>query len=266
MKKQDYREKLFDLLRSDLSPDAKEEITKDLESSGINRQEIDALLSVDNLMEKIPVPEPSGKMDKRFYALVEEEKRKALLGEPEPELKKPVLNSAVISGLRIAAGISLFLLGWFASGWFGMLPEGNKKLVNLSVEVKQLKETLVLTMMQQSSPVERIKAVNMISEYDLADNQIIESLGDVLDHDSNDNVRLLALDALSRYASKDEVRDRLISSISKQTSPMVQIRFAEIMLALKEKRAVPEFQKVLQSANLNYSVRGKMNEAVVVLL
>jgi hypothetical protein len=38
------------------------------------------------------------------------------------------------------------------------------------------------------------------------------------------------------------------------------------MLALNEKRAVPEFQKVLKNANLNYSVRGKINEAVVVLL
>jgi hypothetical protein len=38
------------------------------------------------------------------------------------------------------------------------------------------------------------------------------------------------------------------------------------MLALNEKRAVPEFQKVLQNAGLNYSVRDKLNEAVVILL
>ncbi len=121
-------------------------------------------------------------------------------------------------------------------------------------------------MMQQSSPVERIKAVNMVGDFDKADNQIIESLIGVLNNDSNSNVRLLALDALIRYSSVPEVREGLIASIGNQTSPLVQLRLAEIMLALNEKRAVPEFQKVLQNASLNYSVRDKLNEAVVVLL
>jgi hypothetical protein len=266
MKKQDYREKLIDLLHDDLSQEAKNEIIGDLEKSGMSRQEIEAILSVDRLAENIPVPEPSERMDKRFYAMVEDEQRKALPGEPEARPKKRILNSLFISVGGIAGGISLFLLGWFASGWFGIHSGSNNQLANLTGEVKQLKETLVLAMMQQSSPVERIKAVNMVSEFDKADTQIIESLIDILNHDGNDNVRLLALDALTRYASIPEVRDGLIASIGKQTAPMVQLRFAEIMLALNEKRAVPEFQKVLQNANLNYSVRGKMNEAVVVLL
>lgn len=266
MKKQDYREKLFDLLHDDLTQEAKNKIIEDIEKSGVSRQEIEAMLSVNRLAENIPVSEPSERMDKRFYAMVEEEQRKALPGEPEARQQKRVSTSLVISGLGIAAGISLFLLGWFASGWFGTHTGDNNQLASLTGEVKQLKETLVLAMMQQSSSIERIKAVNMISGFDTADKQIIESLIDILNRDSNDNVRLLALDALIRYSSMPEVRDKLIASIGKQTSPMVQLRFTEIMLALREKRAVPEFEKVLQNVNLNYSVRGKMHEAVNVLL
>jgi hypothetical protein len=213
------------------------------------------------------LPEPSERMDKRFYTMLEEEQRKALIGEPEVKPVKPFFVSLLAPGLRIAAGIALFLLGWFAAGWSGsVFPAGNKQIANLTGEVKQLKETLVLSMMQQSSPVERIKAVNMVSDFDKADNQIIESLIGALNNDSNDNVRLLALDALIRYSNIPDVREGLIASIGNQTSPLVQLRLAEVMLALNEKRAVPEFKKVLQNANLNYSVRGKMNEAVVVLL
>jgi hypothetical protein len=266
MKKQDYLEKLFDLLHTDLSQEAKNEIIKDLEGSGMNMKEIEAILSVDQLVEKIHVPEPSERMDKRFYAMVEDEQRKALLGEPDARPQKKAFSQLVYTGLSIAAGISLFLLGWFASGWFGTHTGSNSQLASLTGEVKQLKETLVLAMMQQSSSVERIKAVNMVSEFDTADKQIIESLIEILNHDSNDNVRLLALDALIRYSSMPEVRDKLISSIGRQTSPMVQLRFTEIMMALNEKRAVPEFEKVLQNVNLNYNVRGKMHEAVDVLL
>jgi hypothetical protein len=38
------------------------------------------------------------------------------------------------------------------------------------------------------------------------------------------------------------------------------------MIALDEKRAAPEFQKILTNAGLNYVVRNKINEAVTVLL
>jgi hypothetical protein len=266
MKRQDHREKLSDLLHGKLAPEEEEEIISALEKSGISRQEIEDLRSVNRLIEETRSPEPTDRMDKRFYAMLEEEKKRALLGEPEIRTKKLSLGSLLTPGLRIAAGIALFLLGWFTSGWFGSSPSNEKQITNLAGEVKNLKETLVLTMMQQSSTVERIKAVNMISEFDEADKRIIESLIGVLNHDSNDNVRLLALEALVRYSSVPEVREGLVESISNQTSPLIQLRLAEIMLNLNEKRAAPEFQKVLQNASLNYSVRGKMNEALVVLL
>lgn len=267
MKRQDLEEKLLDLLHGNLSLEEEEEVIAGLEKSGITREEIESMRSVNKIIDNTPLPEPSERMDKRFYILLEEEQKKALLGEPEAKTKRSFLASSITPGLRVAAGIALFLLGWFAAGWSGSVtPAGNKQMANLAGEVRELKETLVLTMMQQSSPVERIKAVNMISDFDKADNQIIKSLIGVLNNDSNSNVRLLALDALIRYSSVPEVREGLIASIGNQTSPLVQLRLAEIMLALNEKRAVPEFQKVLQNASLNYSVRDKLNETVVVLL
>ena len=266
MKRQDLKEKLLDLLNGKLSPKEEEEVISGLEKSGISREEVESMRTVNHLIESTPSPEPSDKMDKRFYNMLEDEQKKSLPGEPEVKLKRPIFVSVVTPGLKIAAGIALFLLGWFTAGWTGSSPAGKKQMENLSIEVKQLKATLILTMMQQNSTVERIKAVNMVSEFEKADNQIIESLIEVLNHDSNDNVRLLALDALIRFSSIPEVREALIASIGNQTSPLVLLRLAEIMLALNETRAVPELQKVLQNAHLNYSVRGKMNKVVEVLL
>jgi hypothetical protein len=266
MKRQELTEKLFDLVHNNLSKEEQEEVFSGLEKSGMSREEIESIRSVNRLIEGAPAPEPSERMDKRFYAMLEEEKRKAMPGEPEIKRHTPSFYSFIGPGLKIAAGITLFLLGWFTSGWFGSTPAGDSQLANLSAEVKGLKETLVMTMMQQSSPVDRIKAVNMVTEFEEVDNQVIESLIKILNNDSNDNVRLVALDALIRYSSVPEVREGLIASIGSQTSPLIQLRLAEIMLALNEKRAVPEFQKILRDASLNYSVRGKINEAVVVLL
>jgi len=266
MKRKDHREKLIDLLHGNLSPEEEKEIIAGLERSGMSRQEIEDLRSVSRLIDETPSPGPSERMDKRFDTMLEEEKKNSLLGEPEIKTKKLSFVSLLTPGMRIAAGIALFLLGWFTSGWFGSSTPRDRQIADLSGEIKQLKETLVLTMMQQSSTVERIKAVNMVSEFETADSLIIERLIGVLNHDSNDNVRLLALEALVRYSSVPVVRDGLIGSIGNQTSPLVQLRLADIMLALNEKRAAPEFQKVLQDARLNYSVRGKMNETVIALL
>ena len=266
MKRKNIEEKLFDLLSGKLSGDEEDRIMKELDGSELSAGELESIRRVKQLLENESLPEPSEKMDRRFYAMLKDEKHKILLGEPELQSRKSMLSHLTGPGLKIAAGISLFLLGWFASGWFSAGSVSNNQVNSLAMEVRGLRETLVLTMMQQSSTVERIKAVNMISEFENADMQVLAGLVNLLNTDSNDNVRLLALETLARYPSVPEVREGLIASIVNQKSPLIQIRLAEIMLAMNEKRAVPEFQKVIQNAGLNYNVRGKINDAIVVLL
>jgi hypothetical protein len=267
MKKQDRDEKLFDLINGNLSPGQKEEVEAGLIESGISVEEIESLKRFYNRLDEFPVPESSEKMDKRLYALLKEEENKVLLGTPD------IKSHSFLSGIfsvpiyRVAAGIALFILGWFAANWSGNhSAAGNIQLTELSGEVKQLKETLVLSMIQQNSSVERIKAVSMVSDLEKPDEKIIGILLNVLDHDSNDNVRLIALDALTNYSYIPDVRSGLVSSLSLQTSPLIQMRLTELMIALREKDALPELKKMLENENLNYYVRGKINNAVSVIL
>ncbi|MDT8401398.1 MAG: hypothetical protein RQ743_06865 [Bacteroidales bacterium] len=130
----------------------------------------------------------------------------------------------------------------------------------------RIRRSLVITMLSQDSPSERIKAVNMVSEMNEVDSKIIESMLRTLNNDSNDNVRLVALETLTLYVDYLEVREELVRSISIQESPLIQYRLAEIMQALQEKKSVPEFQKVLNDLTLDYSVRERINETIKVLL
>jgi len=214
---------------------------------------------------KIPIPAPSEGMDDRFKQMVEEEKKKILLGESVFE-KRSWIRIVPPAFFRIAAGIALFLMGWFGASWTGVRSIDRGQLASLSDEVVKLRQTVVLAMIQQTSPVERIKAVKLMSTMEVADDKIIESLLSTLVADNNDNVRLVALDALILYTDRPEVREGMIHAISKQSSPMVQLRMAEIMVALQEKRSVPEFQKILHSVNLNYSVRNKLDETIRILI
>lgn len=214
----------------------------------------------------IRVPLPSAKMDERFRLMLEEEKKKDLIGGSISEHKRSVYSRFSNPAWRIAAGIALFLMGWFGASRFGSVTPASQQLASLNGEVTRLRETLVLAMLSQTSSVERIKAVNMMSQMDQADEKIIQSLLSTLENDENDNVRLIALDALIKYAHQPAVREGLINAISRQTSPMVQLRLAEIMVSLQEKRSVPEFEKILNNANLNYSVRNKLDETVKILI
>jgi hypothetical protein len=225
-----------------------------------------ALEELHGKIADIPVPAPSSKMDERFRMMLDEEKRKDLIVGTLAEHKRPIYNLFTHPVWKIAAGIALFLSGWFGASWLGTGSTGNDQFASLNNEVKKLRETLVLAMIGQSSPVDRIKAVNMVDQMDLADGKIIQSLLSTLENDENNNVRLIALDALNKYAHQPAVREGLINAISKQTSPMVQLRLAEIMVSLQEKRSVPEFEKILNNANLNYSVRNKLDETVKILI
>lgn len=262
MKKKDPGEKAAELFKNDLTPEEEDEIIKALGEEGVTPEEIEELRKIGSDISYTFAGDPSGRMDQVFYSMLESESAEKQQVEKgsTPALK---INRA---WMPAAAGIALFILGWFSASWFGASSYDMDQLTNLTGEVKNLKETLVLTMLNQSSASERIRAVNMIKELDEPTANLTENLFRALNTDENDNVRLLALEALLRYTGSREVRDELVASISKQTSPMIQLRMAEIMTALDEKSAVPEFRRLLDDAGLNYSVRKSIQDAVGTLL
>jgi hypothetical protein len=266
MKKKDPKEKIIDLLQGNLTPEEAREVISGLEEAGIDASELESLRRISHLIDSVNPGEPSSDMDRRFYEMLANEKNEAMAAEKGLIGKRWFQASSFNVGIRIAAGIALFLLGWFTASWSGQKFNTDREMADVSNKLTDLKQTLVLTMMQQNSSLERIKAVNMLNEFDSADERIIESLLGALNHDENDNVRLLSLEALIRYSDNPAVREGLVASIVNQSSPMIQLRLAEVMVALNERKAAHEFQKVLMNSGLNYSVRNKINEAVTVLL
>lgn len=228
-----------------------------------NNLDWESVEKVNDLLDDTPIPEPSSNMDDRFYGMLENETERQTDKQTERQTDKQILWFR--SNWRVAAGIILFVSGWLGGSLLQSGGGSKTEFAELSNEVIGLKETLVLTMMDQSSSVDRIRAVNLVSELPRVDDQIIKSLTTTLNNDPNDNVRLASLDALVEYADNPEVREELILAISKQSSPLVLLRLAEVMSALQEKRAASEFKELLNDARLNYSLRSKLNETIQIL-
>jgi len=129
-----------------------------------------------------------------------------------------------------------------------------------------LKEMVMLSLLEKESATDRLKAVSLTSEMTQASKKVTEALIQTLNEDGNINVRLAALDALRPYTHESSVRESLIRSISNQSSPMVQVALAELMVQLHEKKSVKELRKLLEEEATPKDVKERIEESIQVLI
>jgi hypothetical protein len=147
-------------------------------------------------------------------------------------------------------------------------PEGkpeSKQLEALTAQVHEMREMMMLSLLQNPAASERIKAVGYTSEIRRVNPNIAAALLATLNNDPNVNVRLTTLEALSHFARDPAVREGLIQSIVQQDSPLLQAALADVMLKLQEKRAIPSLKKLLQQKDLNEMVRTKIEQTITQL-
>ncbi len=202
---------------------------------------------------------PSDRLDTAFYKMLADQKRTSWSG-------KLVGLWDAKPFIRWAYSLMLIVIG-VISGWMIKENSSNQVEINqLSAEVQEMKEMMMLSLLEEESISDRLKAVGLSSEIPEASRKITEALLKTLNEDDNVNVRLAALEALFPYTDDTVVRLALIESISKQESPLVQMALAEMMLALQEKRSVNALKDLLENQNTPLEVKEKINETLNVLI
>jgi hypothetical protein len=166
---------------------------------------------------------------------------------------------------RVAFAMVLLVAG-FVGGYLVNLPNEKSDVVSLTREVTDLKEMVMLSLLEKESATDRLKAVSLTSEMDKASQKVTKALIQTLNQDGNVNVRLAALDALRPYAGDGLVRESLIKSIANQNSPMVQIALAQLMVDLQEKKSIKELQKLLQDEGTPGDIKQRIEESIQVLI
>jgi HEAT repeat protein len=132
----------------------------------------------------------------------------------------------------------------------------------LSEQLHEMRQMMMLSLLQNPSASQRMKAASYASESRTISPDILAALLTTLNNDPNVNVRLTTLDALTQYARNAAVREGLIQSILMQDSPLMQAALADVMLKLQEKRAIPSFKKLLQDKGLNDMVRSRIEQVI----
>src|SRR5258706_47314 len=87
------------------------------------------------------------------------------------------------------------------------------------------------------------------------DPQVLSALMHTLRYDQSVDVRLAALDALSRHAGQPQVKKTVVDALQEQQSPLVQVALIDQLVEWRDAEAAPRVEKVRQLPNLNPPVR-----------
>lgn len=217
-------------------------------------------------VDELEVPEPPAGMHRKFRAMLDEAKTARFFEAPSPS-RRPVAFPVSPFGLvpRLAAALGLLIVGWFLGYQVTPRPEQGR-VDRLAAEVREMKTSVLLAKLENPAAAERMKAVRFAEDLSGPDEAVLDALIQTMNGDPNVNVRLVAVDALTRYAGRPEVRRALILAIVRQESPLVQLALADVMLDLNEKGAVEPFRKVLADPRVDYAVRTRLENAVRQLL
>lgn len=204
----------------------------------------------------IPTQKPSPKVSANFYKMLAEEKQ--LQTKVIPISKNKSINYK--TAFQIAASFLLLFSGYFFGTY--KMQNTNKEIATLINETKQLKQNMMLAMIDNRSPSKRIKAVNFTEEIEKPDTKVLNALIDRLKFDSNINVRLAAVEALSKFTKIELVKTTLINTLTTEKNPSIQIEIIQILVKIQEKRALVPMQNLLDKPETPDFVKDQITSGI----
>lgn len=266
MKDTKYSELITSFIIGTITASQRERFNKLVEQGEIDILDVAELESLYHDLGQLPEPEPGQEMTDRFHSMLEEEKRSR--GSAALSTGRGWLQEiwTALSFWRLSYGFIVLLVGMLIGNWATPFHDYRRQMSRLSSEVSQMREVMMMSLLDNPSATERLKAVNISSDIQSADQRVTEALLKTLNNDPNVNVRLSAVDALVKHASDPRVREGLIDAIDRQESPLVQSALADAMLQLQEQRSVREFKELLEQEQLDSGLRDKLKHTIAALI
>lgn len=225
------------------------ELTTHLAGCAVCSAEFAALGSLWTNLADLPAPEPSQAMDARWESTMD-----AILAAQRPQPRRWSL-----AGLwprrpawQAAIALACLLLGVLAGvNWRG----NENEIARLREEVASTRAMVALSLLQQQSATERLRGIDYSGRLASMEPEIVAALLQAVDHDASVNVRLAAIDALSRAAGDPNVLRSLTTSLPRQDSPMVQAALVDYLADAHDRQAVDALRELDAEPMLNPAVR-----------
>ncbi|NHF58412.1 HEAT repeat domain-containing protein [Flavobacteriaceae bacterium TP-CH-4] len=263
MQQEKFETKMMEYLAGELDQEGRAEFERVLKDYPEYKDEFDSLCHAWERMDETTVPEPSERMNESFFEMLHAKTQKDK-AKPKDLWKGVRSLYYFLWRPQLAYGMLLLTIG-LGVGYFlnpGKTDDSVRTVAVSDAETVEVREQLVLTLLEQSSANKRLQGVNEVNKIQKADEKVIKALLQTLNKDANVNVRLAAIEALINYVENPMVREGLIQSIVHQESPIVQITLADLMVALQEKKSVESFKTLMRTKELDSSVKQKLENSI----
>jgi HEAT repeat protein len=136
-------------------------------------------------------------------------------------------------------------------------PGPDPQIAALRQEVRDVRQMVTLSLLQQQSASERLKGVTWTGRIDEPGGEVVTALLDVLMHDPNVNVRLASVDALRRFGQRESVRRGAVDALPHQKSPLVQIALIDFLVDIAGRESAATLRGLSQEPMLDQAVRDR---------
>jgi anti-sigma factor RsiW len=269
---------LPDYFQSALSPAQSAEVEQHCEHCASCAQDIVMWKQLAMLPEEKPSTESRQRFDAMLHAYsttsaeTAPAQSKAQHSGPMATATTPKPSWNFIEWLRspfgaVAWSAALLLIGVFVGTQVSnrTKPAQSDELASLHAEVTSMRQLVALSMLHQQSASERLQGVSWSTREDHLDPQVQIALLRTLRDDGSVDVRLAALDALSRHAGQPQVRKGVLEALQQQQSPLVQVALIDQLTEWRDPDAAQRLRVLEQTPNLNPAVKQRAEWALAKL-
>lgn len=251
---------IFAYFENELSKEEKELLEKEI----ANNPDVQKLYTsykgfyqgVDHLSWEAPSPQ----LNHKFNNWLLEEQEKQLAQQPRSRFKQDF-------NWRSAAAIALLLIGACLGVVLVKNQQQQAEIAFLAKEMQKTQQLLTLSMLDQPSASQRIKAMSKVrTQAQYVDPQIIGALVDRLHNDENINVRSTASEALSQFPASQQVIQGLIQALGQEKEPLVQISIIDALVKLNAGQAIPKLEDLLRQDTIIPVVKDQAAKGIDILI
>lgn len=257
MEKEKLESMIIDFLDGNLNDQEREWIEKEIANNPEAEKLFNQTKKVFAAIDHSVSVEPSSAFKNRF----ERELQSAIAAQKAENQVIPINRTFAY---RIAAGVFLVMASAVLFYWVNRSISQEKELTRLQKEMTETK-TMMMAMLGNQSAGQRIQGTNVAMKIEKADDEIVSALVNTMNMDGNTNVRLAALDALSKFHEQAHVRGALVKSLSTQTDPAVQIALIRLLVEVKEKQMLNELKRISTDESVIKAVQDEAHVGIIKL-
>ena len=162
-------------------------------------------------------------------------------------------NPARWAWLAVAAATLIGFVSFFAGRYTA--PAGKEDIASLRGEVRNLREVVALSLLDQQSASERLRGIRYSAALEGNDPEVVDALSRTLRSDPSVDVRLAAADALRRFPLSAAVNESTWQLLDKDDSPLVQIAVIDLLASRKDPAVRARLETLRDRPGLDPNVR-----------